>query len=91
MRGSRGHLWQNNVHKALVALLPSSLAVLLQGMPRISCCSAAEDIDTSKMHGKMEFVAIDQLAAYADKKVSSGWTASHQLGYRADGHSARLP
>ncbi|KAL4439681.1 hypothetical protein ABPG75_002682 [Micractinium tetrahymenae] len=31
--------------------------------------SCAEDIDTSKMHAKMEFVAIDQLAAYVDKKM----------------------
>lgn len=33
--------------------------------------SAAEDIDTSKMHDKLDFVAIDQLAAYVDKKVGS--------------------
>jgi len=30
---------------------------------------AADDIDTSKMQAKMEFVPIDQLAAYVDKKV----------------------
>lgn len=31
---------------------------------------AADEIDTSKMTARMEFVPIDQLAAYADKKVS---------------------
>lgn len=30
---------------------------------------AADDIDTSKMQAAMEFVPIDQLAAYVDKKV----------------------
>ncbi|KAI7845557.1 hypothetical protein COHA_000848 [Chlorella ohadii] len=31
--------------------------------------SCADDIDTSKMQAKMEFVPIDQLAAYVDKKM----------------------
>ncbi|PSC74786.1 Replication A 70 kDa DNA-binding subunit isoform A [Micractinium conductrix] len=34
----------------------------------LEACS--DDIDTSAMHAKLEFVPIDQLAAYADKKMS---------------------
>ncbi len=36
-----------------------------------ACCArcAADEVDTSKMQAKMEFVPIDQLQHYADKKV----------------------
>jgi hypothetical protein len=33
------------------------------------CCAAADEIDTSKMQAKLDFVPIDQLPSYADKKV----------------------
>lgn len=64
------------------ALMPcplSDLFVLKKRLTLAGAAAAAEDIDTSKMQGKMEFVAIDQLAAYADKKVGSMRTTGHML------------
>ena len=43
-------------------------------LPALPCLPlpAADDIDTSKMQAKLEFVPIEQLAAFVDKKVRGG-------------------
>lgn len=69
-------------------LTPACTATL----PPLPQCSAADDIDISKMQARMEFVPIGQLAAYVDKKVCIAfWLfCSAHLAIKA-GEQARLP